>query len=97
MSHTVTFTYNGLYAYIETEVLLPATPEQAWQVLADFGSWGHWSSGFMTWIQPPKAPGQPCALVCQLRHGALKTSAHHPVVRAGKSNAVLACCTLCGG
>lgn len=80
-SRTTTMTYNGLYTYIETEIELAAPPEQAWTVFADFAGWGRWSSGFMTFLEPPAAVGKRCGLVCQLSQGAMKTSTHWPMVR----------------
>lgn len=72
--------YNGLYTYIETEIVFDdATPEQVWEVFADFASWRRWCT-FMTFLEPPSAVGKRCGVVCKLSQGAMKASTHWPMV-----------------
>ncbi|KAI8464830.1 MAG: hypothetical protein J3K34DRAFT_439056 [Monoraphidium minutum] len=86
-SRTTTRLFLGPYAYIETEVELEAPPGEAWAVFADFAAWPRWSSGFMAFSEPPRRAGARCGLVVKLRHGALKSTTHRPMVevmRAGR-------------
>ena len=82
MSTTSILYYNGLYAYLETQIDMGASVEQAWEVFADFESWPRWTSGFMRFVEPPKSVGRRCSLVCTLSQGAMKSTSHKPMVRA---------------
>jgi hypothetical protein len=79
-SKRLTMYYNGIYTYIETEIVFDdATPEQVWEVFADFASWPRWCT-FMTFLEAPLAVGKRCGVVCKLSQGPMKTSTHWPMV-----------------
>eukprot|EP00877_Chromochloris_zofingiensis_P000420 jgi/Chrzof1/10379/Cz04g39220.t1 len=65
---------------IDTEVVIPASPEKVWEVFADFDSWKDWSD-FMVYTTPPTQVGKKCSVTFKLDAGPIRRSTHKPVVR----------------
>lgn len=65
---------------IDTEIVIPATPQQVWEVFSDYDGWKEWNS-FMTFTESPTEVGKLCKVLFQLDGGRMKTTKHDPEVR----------------
>jgi hypothetical protein len=65
---------------IHTELVIPATPAEVWEVLGDFAHWGDWND-FCWFTKVPTKVGQTCEVKFLLNTRCMKISTHDPEVR----------------
>lgn len=64
---------------VNTELLIPASPEEVWDVFGDFANWGTWNDFMVLPIAPSKV-GQHCKVEFCLEGGCIRRSIHSPEV-----------------
>jgi len=84
ISHNETLMMKGIVCEINTELVIPASPEQVWAVFGDFANWGQWND-FMVLPVAPEKVGKCCRVMFRLDGGCVRKSVHDPEVKQDDS------------